>query len=298
MPRAKGPDGLAVISLFVSMVSITVGASLAKDLFLTAGPAATAAVRIGIGALALCLIRRPWAHRLTRAELRSIAMYGACMGFMNLLFYSAIARQPIGLAIAIEFLGPLAVAIYFSKKPIDFLWAITAGVGVFLILPVADLTGTISWSGVAFALSAAVAWALYIVLGKRAAETAPPAAVTSYGLVIGFIVIAPFGLTHAAPLLATPALVLTSIGVGLLSSAIPYSLEMFSLRHIPEYYFSLLLSVEPAIGAASAFFVLHEKLSSQQLLAVALIIAASLGSSFTKTKRALNAAPGAILVRQ
>lgn len=295
--------GVAVLLLILSMASLTIGASLAKSLFELAGPSATTVVRIGIGALVLCLARRPWRHRLSLGEWKVVAAYGVTLGLMNLMFYSAIARLPIGLAIAIEFLGPLGVALWFSKRWLDLAWAGLAAAGVFFVLPLgADSTElathiraqSISWSGVAFALGAAITWAIYILIGKHASGRIHAGATTAYGMLIGFLVTVPFGIFHVAPLFSTPTLILTSIGVGLLSSAIPYSLEMVALKYVPEYYFSLLLSLEPAIGAVSAFFLLHEHLTPQQLIAVACIIAASVGSTVSQKRLAPAVTPDGV----
>ncbi len=277
----------SILLVLMSMLSLTLGASLAKTLFETAGPSGVTVARLGLGALILCTFWRPWRFRLSMKEKKAILFYGICLGFMNLLFYLAIARLPIGLAIAIEFTGPLTVALLYSKKAVDLLWAFLAALGIVLILPIhslGSLAGKIDIAGVFFALGAAAAWALYIILGKRAGRSTPAGAVTALGTLTAFLAIAPFGLHETSALFGSGSLLFVALCVGLLSSAIPYSLEMFALRQLPEKYFSLLMSLEPAIGAMVAFSFLGEKLTWLQGLAVVSVISASVGSSLTNPK--------------
>lgn len=272
-----------------SMLSITLGASLAKSLFEVAGPSGISVARIGVGATILCAFWRPWRFQLSRAQLKVIFFYGVCLGFMNLLFYSAIARLPIGLAIAIEFLGPLGVAIAYSKKAIDFFWAFLAAVGIILILPFHQLSSGVDWTGVIYALGAAALWALYILTGKRASGLAPGGAVTSIGMTVAFIVILPIGATRALEILGQSDLLVPALGVGFLSSALPYSLEMIALKKLPEKYFGLLMSLEPAIGGLVALAFLGEILNVVQWTAIVCVVVASLGSSYTNREMKIEA---------
>lgn len=284
MKNLKDSTIFPVILIILSMLSLVSGASLAKQLFTAIGTESTSVIRLGVAALFLIMIWRPWRAKLNRAQLKIIAIYGICLGVMNFLFYMAIARLPLGIAIAIEFIGPLSVAIYLSRKAYDFLWAILAVAGIVLILPLSDIQESIDIVGVIYALGAAAAWALYVIQGKKAATATHSGVVTSLGMTAGFIAVFPFGATNIPMVFSSSSLILTAIGVGILSSAIPYSLEMIALRKIESKHFGLLMSMEPAIGAIGGYLYLNEKLTTLQLLAILCIIAASVGSTFTASK--------------
>jgi inner membrane transporter RhtA len=216
-------------------------------------------------------------------------LFGATLGIMNLLFYSAIKTVPFGLAIAIEFTGPLAVALWSSKKPLDFVWIVLAVVGMGLILPLGQQLGvdgatTLDPVGIAFALGAGFCWALYIVIGQRVADRIGAFA-TPMGMLVAAMLVTPFGISVAGTSLLNVEWMLIGLGIALLSSAIPYSLEMYSLQHLPKQTFSILLSLEPAVGALAGWLVLSEQLSTQQLSAIGLIMAASMGSAMTAGQR-------------
>ena len=216
-------------------------------------------------------------------------MFGATLGIMNLLFYSAIKTVPFGLAIAIEFTGPLAVALWSSKKPLDFLWIVLAVMGMGLILPLSQHVGVdnsvaLDPVGIAFALGAGFCWAMYIVIGQRVADRIGAFA-TPMGMLVAAMVVTPFGISVAGASLLNVEWMLIGLGIALLSSAIPYSLEMYSLKHLPKQTFSILLSLEPAVGALAGWLVLAEQLSTQQLGAIGLIMAASMGSAMTAGQR-------------
>lgn len=267
------------------MLSLVSGASLAKQLFQSIGTESTSVIRLAVASFFLIVIWRPWRTKLNKSQLKIIAVYGVCLGVMNFLFYMAIARLPLGIAIAIEFTGPLSVAIFLSRKPLDFLWAILAILGIVLILPISNVPEQIDLLGVVYALGAAAAWALYIIQGKKASGAAHSGIVTSLGMTAGFIAVLPFGATNIPMVFSSSTLVLTAIGVGILSSAVPYSLEMISLKKLASKHFSLLMSMEPAIGAIAGYFYLDEKLSLMQLLAILCIIAASVGSTLMASKK-------------
>jgi inner membrane transporter RhtA len=207
-----------------------------------------------------------------------------------LLFYNAIKTVPFGLAIAIEFTGPLAVALWSSKKPLDFVWIVLAVIGMGLILPLAQYMGSdvttpaLDPLGIAFALGAGLCWAMYIVIGQRVADRIGTFA-TPMGMLVAAIVVTPFGISVAGSSLLNVDWMLIGLGIALLSSAIPYSLEMYSLKHLPKQTFSILLSLEPAVGALAGWLVLSEQLSVQQLCAIGLIMAASMGSAMTAGQR-------------
>lgn len=285
MAFGKNSTAVSVSLLLLSMTSIVSGASMAKHLFQDIGPESTSVIRLAVASFFLVAFWRPWRFQVTRAQAKLILIYGLSLGLMNFLFYMAIARLPIGLAIAIEFTGPLAVALWFSRKPVDFIWVFLALLGIVLILPLSDLQPTVDLVGVAFALAAAVMWAVYIVQGKKASAAAPPGVVTSYGMILGCLAVLPFGTANLPLVFSSSELFLSAVGVGILSSAIPYSLEMIVLDRLASKHFSLLMSLEPAIGATAGFFFLSESLSALQLLAIGCIIAASIGSTSTASAR-------------
>lgn len=278
----------APLLLIGAMCSICVGATLAKDLFTVFGAAGTTVLRITIAAAVAVLLARSWRTKLDRNQWLLIALYGSCLGLMNMIFYQSIARIPIGVAIAIEFLGPLSVSLYYSRSRFDFLWIFLALTGVVLVLPLGATSSQLDPLGVLYALIAAVFWATYIVIGKRASQVARPGIVSSLGLMFGALATLPFGITAAAGILERPDLIVAAIAVGLLSSAIPYSLEMRALSGMDSKSFGILLSLEPAIGALSAFLFIGEMLTLVQLIAILCVIAASVGSTWSSRPKSVN----------
>ena len=278
----KGAAGtfLPVAALLGSIVSLCVGSSFAKSLFPVLGPQGTIVLRIGFSALLLAGFWRPWRWRLSAADAGRIAIYGAVLGAMNLTFYMAISTIPLGLTIAIEFTGPLVVAILASRRRLDFAWIGLAATGLVLLLPWTPGGATLNPVGVGFALAAAVCWALYIVFGQRAAHLHAGQSV-SLGMVVALLVVAPFGAARVAPVLTNPLLLAAGLGVAIFSSALPYSLEMVALRRLPKQTFGVLLSMEPAVGALAGLVILGERLTPLQWLAIASIIAASAGAALT-----------------
>ncbi|HEY1083951.1 MAG TPA: DMT family transporter [Prosthecobacter sp.] len=268
-----------------SMVSLTVGASLAKGLFPILGAAGTTFVRLAIGGLVLLALWRPWRTSLARLPWRQVVLYGVVLGVMNLTFYEAIARLPIGIAIALEFLGPLSVAFFLSRGRLDVLWASMALAGVALLLPLTQVQPGLDWAGIGFALAAAVSWATYILVGQKAGASSHSGTVTAIGMTIACLTVAPFGTSAAWPVFSDLGLLPTAIAVGVLSSAIPYSLEMAALKQMDPKTFGILLSLEPALGALSAFVLLSEQISLLQCLAIACVVSASIGSTLTSRKK-------------
>ncbi|CAJ0816902.1 Threonine/homoserine exporter RhtA [Ralstonia flaminis] len=271
---------MPILALMGSMASVCLGNSFAKTLFPVLGAAGTVTYRITIGAAILLAFWRPWRLHLTRADAGRVAMYGVTLASMNLLFYLSLQRLPIGIAIAIEFTGPLVLAVVLSRRALDFVWIGLAVVGL-LMLSVGDkAVGQVDHLGAAYALAAGVCWALYILTGKNLGGL-PAGQATSLGMTVGALFAIPFGVAQAGSALLTPSLILAGLGIGLLSSAIPYSLEMVALKHLPGKTFSVLLSLEPAIGALAGAIVLHEQLTGRQWTAILAIIAASAGCALT-----------------
>jgi inner membrane transporter RhtA len=281
---------LPVAALMVSLITLCAGTSLAKGLFPFVGAEGTTTYRLVFSTLLLMAFWRPWRRDWTWADAPILVVFGATLGLMNLLFYNAIKTVPFGLAIAVEFTGPLAVALWSSKKPLDFVWIVLAVAGMGLILPLGNASGAdmqaaaIDPVGIAFALGAGACWAVYIVVGQRVADRIGAFA-TPMGMLVAALLVTPVGISVAGSSLLNPEWMLAGLGIALLSSAIPYSLEMYSLKHLPKQTFSILLSLEPAVGALAGWLVLSEQLSTQQLGAIGLIMAASMGSAMTAGQR-------------
>jgi len=271
---------LPYLALAGGMVSLAVGTSFAKSLFPLVGAEGTAALRVGLSALVLVSIWRPWRFRLTRSDARRVLLYGLVLGLMNLSFYMALRTIPLGIAIAIEFAGPLTLALIHSRKLVHFALVGLAVAGLALLLPIWSGVEGLDPVGVAFAAFAGLCWALYIVFGTRLSHMHAGQSV-ALGMSTAALVILPFGVSTAGVALLAPSVLLLGLGVALVSSALPYSLEMIALRHIPKRTFGVLLSVEPAIGALAGMALLHEQLSPLQWLAIGCIIAASIGAVLT-----------------
>lgn len=272
---------LPVLGLLAAMTSIQAGASLAKRLFPVAGPAGTTALRLILASLMLCAVWRPWRTKLDKKALRAVALYGAALGLMNLTFYLALQRLPLGITVAIEFTGPLAVALLSSHKPLDFVWAALAAAGIWLILPVTASQAPLDPLGIALALAAATCWALYIVFGQTASNVAPSGVVTSLGMTAAAIVGAPLGLATTGRALLSPRVFALGLAVAVLSSALPYSLEMAALKRLPAKTFSIMMSLEPALAALMGTAMLGELLTARQWTAIGCVIAASFGTALT-----------------
>lgn len=276
-----------VAALLGSLVSLSIGTSFAKSLFPAVGAGGTTLYRLVFATLMLMAFWRPWRRRWTWADALPLGLYGVTLGVMNLLFYSAIKTIPFGVAIAIEFTGPLAVAVWTSKKASDWLWVAMAALGLGLLLPLpgADAAAALDPRGMAFALAAGVCWALYIVFGQRVAKLYGSMA-TPLGMLAAALVVAPIGIAHAGSTLLDPQWLVAGLAVALLSSAVPYALEMFALKHLPKNTFSILLSLEPAVGALAGWLVLAENLTLFQGLAIAMVMAASMGTAWSAGRSA------------
>lgn len=266
--------------LLIAMASIQSGASLAKSIFPVVGAQGTTTLRLIFASVIMILLLRPWKAKLTARSLQTVAVYGVALGGMNLLFYMSLQTVPLGIAVALEFTGPLAVAIYASRKAIDFLWIGLAIVGLLLLIPTDAGSASIDLMGAGYALAAGVCWALYILFGQKAgADNGVQTA--ALGVMIAAIFVTPFGVAHAGATLLTPSLIPVALGVAVLSTALPYTLEMIALTRMPARTFGTLMSVEPAIAAMSGLLFLNEYLSLAQWMAISCIILASVGATLT-----------------
>jgi len=276
---SHSPLWLPIGLLLIAMASIQLGASLAKSLFPAVGAAGATALRLGFATVLLAVAFRPWRMRIERAQWPPLLVYGAALGLMNLLFYKALETIPLGIAISLEFTGPLAVALFGSRRLRDVGWVALAVAGLLLLLPKGQ-GPALDPLGMAYALGAGLCWALYILFGQKAGAEHGPQTV-ALGSIIAAVVAVPFGVAHAGADLLSPALVPVALGVALLSTAIPYSLEMVALTRLPTRTFGMLMSLEPAFGAMSGLVFLHEQLTGQQWLAIGAIILASAGTAMT-----------------
>ena len=280
---------LPVAVLIVAMCCFQYGAVLAKQLFPVVGAAGTTALRLGLASLMLLAIRRPWRVRLGAREARHTFLYGMAMGWMNLLFYLSLARIPLGIAVALEFTGPLAVAIATSRRALDFSWIVLAALGLIALLPSGLESQPLDPRGIAYALGAGVCWALYIIFGQKAGST-QGGHTTALGTLIAAVAIVPIGIAHAGAALFAPALLPVACAVAVVSSALPYSLEMYALTRLPARTFGVLMSGDPALGALAGLIFLGERLSILQWGAIASIMVASAGSA-ASSRRAPGSRP-------
>jgi inner membrane transporter RhtA len=269
--------------LLIAMASIQSGASVAKGLFPLVGAQGTTALRLVFASLIMLLLLRPWRARFTAASLSTVFIYGIALGVMNLMFYMSLRSIPLGIAVALEFTGPLAVAIYASRRLVDFAWIGLAVFGLILLIPMGDTGQRLDLLGAAYAVGAGVCWALYIIFGQKAGHD-NGVQTAALGVIIAALFVAPVGIAHAGSALLDPALIPAALGVAILSTALPYSLEMIALTKMPARAFGTLMSIEPAFGALSGLLFLHEMLSLTQWLAIASIIAASIGATLTLRK--------------
>lgn len=267
------------LAILGAVTFLGIGTSWAKHvLFPLVGAQGTTAVRVGFSALLLLLFYRPWRRQLSWADARTVALYGLALGAMNLCFYMALRTIPFGIAVAIEFAGPLTVALLSSRRAIDFLWVALAAAGLGLLLPVVPSAEALDPVGLAYAIAAAVCWGTYIVFGKRASHLHSGLSVP-LGLLMAALLVVPVGVIHVGSALLSPTVLAVGVGVALLSSAIPISLEMVALKRLSRQSFGIMISLEPAVAAVLALILLDEYLSALQWLAIGLIILASMGST-------------------
>lgn len=270
-----------VPSLVLAMASIQGGAALAKSLFPVLGPYGTTALRVSLGALIVLLVFRPNLRALSRADWFAVLPYGASLGLMNLTYYASLKTLPLGLAVTLEFVGPLVLALVMSRRALDFLWVALAGLGIFLILPHGGQSTPTDLGGVLLALTAGAFWAAYILAGGAVARRVPGTTGVVAGMLVAASIALPIGIFEKGVALLHPASLLVGLGVAVLSSALPYTLEMRALRVLPANVFGVLMSMEPALGALCGMIFLHEYLSAVQWLALFLVVAASVGISLT-----------------
>lgn len=264
--------------VLLGVVSVQIGGALAKNLFSQLPPTAVVFLRIATGALILLAVARPKLRGLSRADILAGVAFGLSLGLMNLSFYEALARLPIGIAVAIEFIGPLSVAVAASHRRADVLWVALAATGILLLAPWGD-AGGVSWAGIGFAALAGAFWAAYILLASSVGGRFPGTGGLTFAMVVSMIVIAPVGIATGGAEMLRPELLLVGIGVGLLSSVIPYTLELEALRRMSKRVFGILMSIEPAAAALAGLIFLGEVLELRQWAAIGCVVIASIGAT-------------------
>lgn len=276
----KLPSWLPILFILISMISIQSGASLAKSLFPMIGAPGVTALRLALGTLILVIIFKPWRLRFAKEQRLPLLFYGLSLGAMNYLFYLSLQRIPLGIAVALEFTGPLAVALFSSRRPVDFIWVILAVTGLWFLLPLGQDVAHVDLTGALLALGAGAGWAVYILAGRRAGEEHGPATV-AMGSLIAAIVFVPLGAFQATEALWHWTLLPVGLAIAILSTALPYTLEMIALTRLPTRTFGTLMSMEPAIATLSGLIFLGETLTFSQTMALGAIILASMGSTLT-----------------
>jgi inner membrane transporter RhtA len=274
--RGAPPTALVLFPI----VSVQLGAAVAKSLFDSLGPGGTVFLRIAFAALVLFLLVRPKLGGHDRAGYLVAGLFGLTLAGMNFSIYLAFDRIPLGVAVTLEFVGPLGVAVAGSRRVLDLLWVVLAAAGILLLAPLGVLGGMdLDPVGVAFALLAGCLWACYILLSASTGSAFPGGTGLVIALCVGTLVLFPFGIAGAGYALLDPKLLLAGFGVAMLSSAIPYSLELEALRKLPARVFGVLMSLDPAVAALAGLVVLGERLEMRAVAAILFVTIASAGAS-------------------
>jgi inner membrane transporter RhtA len=263
--------------VLAGIASVQFGAALARTMFDDLGAAGTSLIRVFFAAVVLMLVFRPDPRRYDLNALRWVLVFGVTLGLMNLTFYLALGRLDLGVAVTIEFIGPLAFSVFVSRRRLDLVWAALAAVGIVLLAnPGGESLDTL---GLVYILIAAACWAAYILIAKRAGRLFPGADGVAMAMVIAVLIPLIPGIAAAGSTLLEPKWLALGCAIGVLSSAIPYSLETEALRRIPANIFGVLMSMEPAVAALAGFVLLGQDLRAQQIVAIGLVVAASAGVS-------------------
>jgi inner membrane transporter RhtA len=274
--------------VLLGIVSVQVGAAVAKQLFDEVGSFGTVALRLFFAAAVLTLFWRP-SLRMSRRTWTVVVTYGVILGSMNMCFYLALDRLPLGIAVTITFLGPLTVALAGSRRWLDALWALLAAAGVLLLM---EGGGELNLAGLLFALAAATCWGLYILAGAALGRDTTEGNGLALGMVVAAVVAVPVGVADSGTALLTPWVLAAGLGVALLSSVIPYTVDLEALRKVPPHVFGILMSLEPAVAALIGLVVLGESLLWSQWIAVLCVVAASAGATRFQRAAPPVASPG------
>jgi inner membrane transporter RhtA len=270
--------------VFGSIISVQFGAAISVTIFDEVGVAGSTLLRLAFASLFLFLLSRPKVAQWSARQVKMAIAFGVTLAAMNLAFYSAIDILPVGVATTIEFIGPISIAAIFSRRLLDGLWVALAAAGVVLIAQPWS-GGSLELEGVLMALLAAFFWAVYILIAQRAGEVFPDRDGLTIAMMIGTAIVFIPGVASGGAMLVTPQILLLGAVIGLLSSLIPYSFELEALRRMPARVFGTLMSVEPAVAVLAGFIVLSQKPTMLELVAISLVVAASVG--VTRSARAL-----------
>jgi inner membrane transporter RhtA len=284
MPEAqqtRNYAALAALAVVVTQFSNAWGAAWSKSLFAAIGPEGVIALRVGFSAILLGIVTRAWRLRVKRNQIGNVVAYGIALGLMNSIAYQAYARIPIGIGMAIEVTGPLAVVIFNSRRPADLAWVACTIAGLVLLLfrGFGDVAA-VDPLGIAFAFGSAVCWASYIVYGKRVSMLGG-GSIAAAGLAIAFVFVVPFGLATTGAKLFRQEWLIAGLVIAILCSAIPFFLQIHAMRQLPSRLYGLLASAVPAVGAIMAYIVLGEALDLQQYLGILLVIVAGAGATLS-----------------
>ncbi|MFD8590324.1 DMT family transporter [Streptomyces sp. NPDC059637] len=280
----RGRQGGAALLVLGGALSTQFGAAVAALLFPAAGPLGVVVLRLAVAAVVLMVLVRPRLRGRSRADWGVVAAYGLVLAGMNAAIYQAIERVPLGVAVTLEFLGPLALAVVMSRRPLDAVWVVLAGAGVLLLARAESggghggAGGGLDPVGVAFALAAAVCWAGYILLAARAGARFPGTDGLALAMTVGALAVLPLGVADAGAALVEPRVLVLGAAVALLSSVLPYTLELFSLRILSTGTFGILMSLGPALAALAGWLVLGQALAWQQTAAIVMVVLAGAGS--------------------
>ncbi|EFE68804.1 MULTISPECIES: EamA family transporter [Streptomyces] len=289
-PRGRGPLGPVGLVL-AGGISVQFGGALAVMLIPRAGALGVVTLRLLVAAIVLLVVCRPRLRGHSRADWGTVIVFGVAMAAMNGLFYQSVARIPLGPAVTLEVLGPLALSVLASRRAVNLVWAALALAGVFLLG--GGGFDSLDPLGVVFALGAGAMWAAYIVFSSRTGRRFPQADGLALAMAVGAVLFLPLGIAESGTKLLDPVTLALGAGVALLSSVLPYTLELLALRRLPAPTFAILMSLEPAIAAAAGFVILDQALSALQSAAIALVIAASMGAVRTQAgRRRTKALPG------
>ncbi|MFH8936948.1 EamA family transporter [Streptomyces griseosporeus] len=284
---ALGPVGLVL----AGGVSVQFGGALAVKLMSRAGALGVVSLRLLVAAVILLLVCRPRLRGHSRTDWGTVVVFGIAMAAMNGLFYQSVDRIPLGPAVTLEVLGPLALSVLASRRAINLVWAGLALAGVFL-LGGGGFSG-LDPLGVAFALGAGAMWAAYIIFSARTGRRFPQADGLALAMAVGAVLFLPLGIAESGTKLLDPVTIGLGAAVAVLSSVLPYTLELLALRRLPASTFAIMMSLEPALAATAGFLILHQSLAATEAIAIALVIAASMGAVRTQVGRRRRVAPEA-----
>jgi inner membrane transporter RhtA len=263
--------------VLAAVTSVQIGAALAKSLFDEIGAGGTVFLRVLSAALVLAVVWRPRLAGRAAGDLRLALLFGLVLAGMNLAFYSSLDRIPLGIAVTFEFVGPLGVAVFGSRRPLDLAWVALAAAGILLL---SDFGGaSLDGTGVGLALLAGALWAAYILVSARVGRVFPGGSGLALAMLVATVPLAPVGIAEGGDDLLVPWILALGAATGILSSAIPYALELEALRRLPVGVFGVLMSIEPAVAALAGFVVLGERLAAREVVAILLVVAASAGAA-------------------